>query len=182
MHKLLERVEKELENIADKGLNSSNLETTYKLIDIYKDIHEAKYYKTEVREDMREQYDARQRDSRGRFMENGYNDTYNMRNGRGYNDGDYIVRGSYRDSNNYGHFPMLDERTERHLARMREGMENYQEGRSRYRNGDSQERMVEGIEMTMSAICMFIESLTDFAETPKEKEVIRKHLEKIRNI
>lgn len=40
MHKLLERVEKELENIADKGLSSSNLETTYKLIDIYKDIKE----------------------------------------------------------------------------------------------------------------------------------------------
>ena len=44
MHKLLERVEKELENIADKGLSSSNLETTYKLIDIYKDIKEHKYY------------------------------------------------------------------------------------------------------------------------------------------
>ena len=43
MDKLLGRVEKELENIADKGLSSSNLDTTFKLIDIYKDIKEADY-------------------------------------------------------------------------------------------------------------------------------------------
>ena len=41
MDKLMEKVKKELENIAEKGLSASNLETTYKLIDIYKDIKEA---------------------------------------------------------------------------------------------------------------------------------------------
>ena len=40
MHKLLEKVEKELHNIAEKGISSANLDTTYKLIDIYKDIKE----------------------------------------------------------------------------------------------------------------------------------------------
>jgi len=42
--------------------------------------------------------------------------------------------------------------------------------------------MIDGIDMTMSAICMFIESLADFAETSREKEIIRKHVEKIKNI
>jgi hypothetical protein len=44
MEELLKRVEKELDGIAEKGVTSSNLEMTYKLIDIYKDIKEAKYY------------------------------------------------------------------------------------------------------------------------------------------
>jgi hypothetical protein len=44
MEELLRKVRKELDAIGDKGLTSSNLETTYKLIDIYKDIKEACYY------------------------------------------------------------------------------------------------------------------------------------------
>lgn len=44
MKELLCRVKKELDNIAEKGITSSNLESTYKLIDIYKDIKEACYY------------------------------------------------------------------------------------------------------------------------------------------
>ena len=44
MEDLLKRVKKELQAIADKGITSSNLESTYKLIDIYKDIKEAEYY------------------------------------------------------------------------------------------------------------------------------------------
>ena len=50
MDKLMEKVKKELENIAEKGLSASNLETTYKLIDIYKDIKEAEYYESEIKE------------------------------------------------------------------------------------------------------------------------------------
>jgi hypothetical protein len=41
MDELMRRVKKELSTIADKGLTSSNLDTAYKLIDIYKDIKEA---------------------------------------------------------------------------------------------------------------------------------------------
>jgi hypothetical protein len=44
MDELLRKVKKELETIGDKGLTSSNLDTTFKLIDIYKDIKEACYY------------------------------------------------------------------------------------------------------------------------------------------
>ena len=46
----------------------------------------------------------------------------------------------------------------------------------------SQERLVDGIDMIMSAICSFVEELSDYAETNQEKEIIRKHLNKMKNI
>jgi len=49
--RLLERVEKELDTIADKGLTTSNIDLAYKLIDIYKDIKESKYYECETKND-----------------------------------------------------------------------------------------------------------------------------------
>ncbi len=44
------------------------------------------------------------------------------------------------------------------------------------------DRLVEGMEMIMGAICNFVEELSDYAETSQEKEVIRKHLNKMKNI
>lgn len=145
---LLKKVGKELDSIADKGITSSNLETTFKLVDIYKDIKEI------CQMEEGDSYDARgrSRDSMGR----------------------------YKDSGRYSNH--LDERTERYLTRMREGMEDYNEGRSRYRDGGSESRMIDGIEMTMTAIVNFIDSLMDVAETSQEKEIVRKYINKIRNV
>lgn len=159
MQELKNKVKKELEGIGEKGLTSSNLETTYKLIDIYKDIVEIE---GKERGD-KEMYDARG----GRYSDYDRYDDYNARGGR------------YNDS--YNHYP-VDERTERYLKRMRDGMSDYNEGRSRYRSGDSDQRMIEGIEMTMSAIIGFVESLMDIAESPKEKEIVRRYVDKIKKV
>lgn len=165
MYRLLERVEKELEGIANKGLTSSNLDTTYKLIDIYKDIKESCYY--EAMTDKDDNYNGRARDSRGRYMGSDYKRLYDKTDSW--------------DDERYGNYPHED-RMERHLNRMRDGVSKYNVGKERYRDGGSQERMIDGIEMTMDAICMFIESLSDLAETSQEKEIIRKHISKIKNI
>lgn len=151
-HDLKSKVKKELDNIAEKGLTSSNLDTTYKLIDIYKDIVEA----CEKEEGGDSMYDTR----------GSYRDSY---------DRDRDSRGRY------SHYP-VDDRTERYLRRMREGMEDYNEGRMRYRDGDSNQRMVEGVEKTMDAILNFVESLMNIAETSQEKEIVRKYVDKIRNV
>lgn len=151
---LLKRVKKELDTIADKGITSSNLETTNKLVDIYKDIKEI----CSMEEDT---YDARGNRSGG------------SRSSGRYNDNDYNAR--------YNHYP-LDERTERYFTRIREGMEDYNEGKNRYRDGGSDARMIDGIEMTMGAIVNFIESLMDIAESSQEKEVVRRYINKIRNV
>lgn len=148
---LKSRVKKELDNIAEKGLSTSNLEMTNKLVDIYKDL-------CEIDGGGSDMYDAR-----GRYRDYDDYDSYNRRGGSG----------------SYGHYP-LDDRTERYLTRMREGMESYDAGRARYRDGGSNERMVEGIEMTMGAIVNFVESLIDIAETSQEKEIVRKYVDRIK--
>lgn len=86
----------------------------------------------------------------------------------GYGEG----RGSYRG----------DERMSQHLDRIMEGADAYQYGRDRYRDSGSQERMKEGLEKLMYAVCVFVESMADFAETPEEKEIIRKHIQKIKSM
>lgn len=165
MEELKRKVKKELDNIAEKGLTSSNLETTNKLVDIYKDIMEICEMKEGGEDGM---YNARGRD--GRYKDHDY-DTYDVRGSRGGRGGNY--------NDNYGHYP-LDERTERYFERMREGMEDYDAGRMRYRDGGSNERMVHGIEMTMGAIINFIENLMDIAETSQEKEIVRKYVDKLK--
>lgn len=164
MHKLLDRVEKELENIADKGLSSSNLDTTFKLIDIYKDIKESNYY-----DEQSGSYDGgRMRDSRGRYMsDRDYHHDYDDK----WRDGD----------NRYGTYPM-NIRINRYFDRIKDGMDTYDYDHERYRKGDNPDRLVEGMEMIMGAICNFVEELSDYAETSQEKEVIRKHLNKMKNI
>ena len=169
MHKLLEKVEKELENIADKGLSSSNLETTYKLIDIYKDIKESKYYDMQTGDsyNARGDYNAR-RDSNGRYMNDRDRGSMNSR------------QGEWEATGRYGNYPMM-ERTERYLNRMRDGIDSYSYGRERYRSGDSKDRLIDGIEMIMAAVCGLVEEVSDFAETSQEKEIIRKHLDKMKS-
>lgn len=134
MDALLNRVKRELDVIADKGITSSNLETTYKLIDIYKDIREIE------------------------CMEGTSSDTETKRT----------------------HY--TDERTERYLTRMNEGMSEYKEGCTKYRDGGSEARMIDGIEITMGAVLNFVESLMDYAGTSSEKDIVRKYVNKLKDI
>lgn len=159
MKELLRKVEKELENIGEKGITSTNLDTTYKLIDIYKDIKEACYYEDQVSKN-EDSYDAR--DSRGRYRD--WKDSHD-----------------YREYNSYRNYP-LSERDERYFDRIREGFYNYNEGRDRYRDGQSKEKMIDGVDMAMGALVNFVEYMMDNVETSQEKEVIRKHIDKLKKM
>ena len=53
MQKLCSLIEQELHKIAEKGLTTSNLETAYKLVDMYKDL-----INTEFRENKSEYYEV----------------------------------------------------------------------------------------------------------------------------
>jgi hypothetical protein len=96
-------------------------------------------------------------------------DSYQRSNGRG-------DRSSY---DSYGHF---DERLYERLDKIAEAMDDYMYGRDRYRDSGGQDRMEEGLEKVMYGICTLVESIVDFAETPEEKEIVRKHIDKIHNI
>ncbi len=140
----------------------------------------------------------------------GYRDGYNDGGGSGggygagggYNaggGGGYSARGGgggggYRQSwDNYeeygrrgvpgsGRGRYNNSRMREHMDRMMDGMEQYEYGKERYMHGGDDSRVMEGLEKLMYAMCMFVESAMDFAETPQEKEVIRKHIQKISRI
>lgn len=179
MHKLLENAKKELKQIEEIGLNSNNIDNAYKLVDIAKNI-----MKLQKMEDgdgrMRGGYRDEYRDGRGGYRDIDYRD-----DGYGnYGDDSYGRRGvpgSGRSRGRDGRY-RGDERWNEHLDRIIDGADMYQYGRGRYRDSGDSERMYDGLEKLMYAICMFIESTMDFAESPEEKEIIRKHVQKIKNI
>jgi hypothetical protein len=180
MDKLIEKIEKELKVFEEQGITSSNLGTIGELADVYKDLLEAEekkkgrgeYGMRYPREGSRNVYMPIYRERgdyeyNGRMYGNEYmDDGYGRMNGRG--------GGSYR------HNPM--EHLFDKLNRILEHMEEYIDGKDRYHAGAHQGHMAEGLEKTMYAVCTLVESLMDSAETAEEKEIIRKHIEKINNI
>lgn len=163
MHRLEEQIRKELSSIEDKGLTQSNLGVASELVDLLKDI-------AEIREKGGDQ------GMYGRYPDMGYRDSYRERNYRdgGYNDG-YMYRDGGYDRRGYNNTRMRE-----HMERMRDGMERYEYGRDRYQHGGGEEhRIYEGLEQLMQSVCMFVEAAMEFAETPHEKEIIRKHAQKI---
>ena len=78
-YKLMQNIREELDKIAEKGLNTGNLETAYKLIDMLKDMENVEYWKCkegyynavlDEMEGSRGQSDyseRRKRDSMGRY-------------------------------------------------------------------------------------------------------------------
>lgn len=177
MDKLLENAKKELKQIEESGLNSGNLDNAYKLVDIAKNISKLKMME-EGEGKMRGGYS----DGYGR---GGYRDSDYSDGGYGnYSDGSYGRRGVPGSGRGRGG-RYRGEETERfmeHLDRIMDGADMYQYGRGRYRDGGDSERMYDGLEKLMYAICMFIESTMDFAESPEEKEIIRKHIQKLKNL
>lgn len=180
MDKLIGKIEQELKTFEEQGITSGNLGTIGELADIYKDLLEAEekkkgrgeYGMRYPREGTRNVYMPIYRgrgdyEYNGRMYGNDYmEDGYGRMNGRG--------GGTYR------HNPM--EHLFDKLNRILEHMEEYIDGKDRYHAGAHQGHMAEGLEKTMYAVCTLVESLMDSAETAEEKEIIRKHIEKIKNI
>lgn len=175
MHKLIENAKKELKQIEQTGLNSNNIDNAYKLADIARNL--TKLEEKEGETEMRGGYMDDYRDGRGGYRDGGYRDGgYNMY------DRDYGRRGVPGTGRGGRYMYPGDERWHEHLNRVMDGADMYEYGRTRYRDGGDKERMHDGLEKLMYALCMFVESTMDFAETPEEKEIIRKHIQKIKNV
>lgn len=90
-NKLITQIERELHRIAEAGIQPNNIDMLYNLIDIHKDIKQEDYWKckeeamdsrykdnyanygTDYNRDMnKDNYGARARDSKGRYMGRGY--------------------------------------------------------------------------------------------------------------
>lgn len=177
---LKDLVVKELKEVGNKGLTSSNLESTYKLIDILKDLVEVESEGQKMHQSG--QYGGAQMYNQNGYGARGYNEGgYNERSyNEGYNNGsymgDYSARGNGRSYNGY------DNRMKDRINRVIDGAEMYEYGRDRYQHGGSHEAMEEGLEKMMYAICMLVETAMDAAQSPKEKEIVRKHIQKLHTL
>lgn len=180
MKKLCEVIEQELHKIAEKGLTTSNVDTAYKLVDMYKDLKNTDYWETKgeyymaVLDEMQGGYSegnypmmedgyamrGRKRDRMGRYSRDDgmMNDNY-ARGGRGGNRG---------YSNNEG---MMHDR--------------YMDAKQSYRSNksmDGKQRLMDSLEEYMDDFTEKIKEMHRDADTPEEREMISKFMTKLQNI
>ena len=165
MDKLYDNALNELHEIEAHGINANNLDAAYKLASLAKNI--LKICKLED-EQMSDRYEAK------RDREFSRPSTAIIRYG-GRGDDRMPLRGGSFSSGKYDR--MYDR-----LYRVEDGMDAYLAGKDRYYAGESNQSMAEGLEKMMYAITTLIETAMDAAETPEEKEIIRKHVMSIKNI
>lgn len=178
-YKLMQNIHEELDKIAEKGLNTNNLETAYKLIDMWKDMENVEYWKCKegyydlVMEEMEgggEYSEARRkRDSMGRYsrtdgrMNSEYDNDSSYRGTRGK----HYVRGHYSRANG----PAYDD---------------YMNQKQSYRTGgkdeDCKRRMLAALEEHMDALANEIGEMSADAECREEREVMKRYIDKLRNM
>ena len=179
-YKLMQNIKDELDKIAEKGLNTGNLETAYKLIDMLKDMENVEYWKhkTEyynaVLEEMEGGYsqtgdysERRKRDSMGRYSRaDGMMPDYDR--GSSYaRRGEHYVRGHYSRAN--GPDPY----------------DQYMETKQSYRNGKSEDckrRMLAALEEHMDALTEELGEMSKDADCREERETISRYIDKLRKM
>ena len=176
IERMREIVEEEIGKIADKGLNTSNLETAYKLIEMlshlkhidYWDV-KCDYYMTVLREmrngDYSRNSDYSQATHHNTMMR--HNDNYDR--GSSYaRRGEHYVRGHYSRADGEDDY------------------DRYMEHKHSYRSGDKsadcKQRMVDALERHMDALTDEIAEMGRDADCTEEKRVIEKYIDKLKRM
>lgn len=184
MEKLCGLICEELDKIADKGLTTGNLETAYKLVDMYKDLKDAEYrtvkkeyYEQEM--DMDGYSEARKRDSMGRYsradgrMTSDYDRDSSY---RGRRSGEHYVRGHYsRDG--YSRDSGMDAYSGNY--------DRYMDSKASYRSSKSPEckqRLMDTLENYMDDFSRQMEEMLRDSDCQEERATIKRYLDKIKNI
>lgn len=198
--KIIERfcsiVEEELGKIADKGLNTGNLDTACKLVEMHKNLKNTEYwdiksdYYMAVLEEMDVGYSqgnqrmddgyserGRKRDSMGRYSREGMEHSRNnyenensyMHDGRGYSRRRYGHDGnSYAGGGGYsGNY------------------DRYMESKQSYRSSKSPEckqRLMENLEQYMDDFSQRMEEMLRDSDCQEERATIKRYIDKIKNI
>lgn len=190
MERLCDVVEEELGKIAEKGLTTGNLETAYKLIDMYKDLKNTKYWDTKseyymaVLDEMRGGEYSERGYSRDGGMEGG--DYSNRRDSRGrYSRADgrmpeYDRGSSYANRGKHyvrGHYSRADGR---------DPYDDYMMDKQSYRSGgkseDCKKRMLEALEEHMEMLTQELGDMSKDADCREEREMISRYIDKLRNM
>lgn len=170
----MENIKKELKVIGEQGLNNNNLEMASKLTDMYKDLKEA------------EEGGMYGMKNYGRNMNMyDYNSNYDMngygRGTEGRGNINYMYERDYREGrmrDERGRYSKLRDKVDR----IYEGVDMYEYGKESYQHGGSHEKVYDGLEKLMYAICILVEHAMEDAHTPQEKEIVRKHIDKLSRI
>lgn len=196
--KFCEIIETELNKIVEKGLTTSNLDTAYKLIEMYNKLKNNEYldikegYYMAVLEEMQGGYSeggyammdddysmrrGQRRDSRGRYSrEDGmsYEGGQSMARGRGGNrGGNNRGRNQYSRDGSYamdGGYSMYD--------RYMDSKQSYRANQSM----DGKQRLMDSLEEYMDDFTEKIKEMHRDADTPEEREMISKFMSKLQNI
>ena len=192
MKKLCELIETELNKIVEKGFTNTNIETAYKLVDMYKDIKNTEYWDTKG-----EYYDTVLMEMQGGYSQN---DGYSMM------EDDYSMRGRKRDR--MGRYSREDGMGGQSYARGRGGnnrgrnqysreggysmndggysmYDRYMDAEQSYRSNqsmDGKQKLMESLEDYMDDFTEKIKEMHRDAETGDERELISKFLGKLQNI
>ena len=184
MQKLCKIIEQELGKIAEKGLTTSNLETAYKLVDMYKDIKNTEYWETKG-----EYYDTVLMEMQGGYSEGNYS----------MMEDDYSMRGRKRDR--MGRYSREDGMGGQSYARGRggrgsgysrdggysqnDGYSMYMDAKQSYRNNqsmDGKQRLMDSLEDYMDDFTEKIKEMARDSDFPEEKEMINKFIGKLQAI
>lgn len=189
MKKMCELIEMELGKIAEKGLTTSNLETAYKLIDMYKNLKNTEYWETKG-----EYYDTVLMEMQGGYSERDY----------AMMDDDYAMRGRKRDR--MGRYAREDGMGGQSYARggrrdnrgrySREGgysqndggdymYNRYMDAKQSYRSNqsmDGKQKLMESLEDYMDDFTEKIKEMSRDADSAEERELINKFMNKLQTI
>ena len=178
LYRLSEKVKKELEMIAEKGLTTSNIDNAYKLVDMYKDLKEVEGMEDEggysERGAKRDRYGRYSRDG-GYHREESYNhggESYNYGGGNSYGGasyargGDYLVKGHYSRT--------ADESYNRYM----DSKKDYRYSQS----ADCKQRLMETVDEYMNRFTQQMEEMLRDSDCAEERATIKRYLEKLRTI
>ena len=163
MDKIKELIEQSIKNIENSGIDTDNLNTLQTLVAVHKNLVDEECQKEAVtmryRRDYEEDFGARRRDSRGRYM---------MR------DDDRDMRGRYNRNT-----PKM------YFTRMMDGYDDYMDNYDEYRKGGSygaKDKSLEALEYMMDSVVCFIEELQESVDGQEGVDIIKKYARKIKEL
>lgn len=180
---LCARIEDELAKIADSGLTTGNLEMTYKLIDMYKDIKNTQYWDKKV-----EYYNAVLDE-----MRSGYNDDYSERGRKRGGMGRYsrsdgrMMYQDYDRGTSYGD-ESRDYGTGRGNYSRSDGRDTYSDymtQKQNYRSGKSEDckrKMLAALEEHLDELTTEMSDMSKDAECREERDLVKRYVEKLRSM
>lgn len=178
---LMSRICEELDRIAEKGLNTSNLDTAFKLVDMYKDLKNTEYWELKgeyymaVLEEM--QGGEYSRDGGYSMDEDGYSQRRHRDSmGRYAHAGDKRGMGYDRDSSYRRGYSRKDGG---------DTYDHYMDVKQSYRSTKSpecKERLMDALDEHMDKFAKQMEEMLRDSDCAEERNTIRRYLDKIKNL